>query len=260
MVLVVHAGEFKYGAPGPKAVCSDFYYAGYQCAIIEHRLADPGLEMHAPRGDQPADDHGYAPEQYEDVAMAVAAARTGSTTHTAGLVDGNVACVGGSSGASHCASVAAQETFGGDKSTCSVMLSGIYDYHNPDDWILNCGADLAGDFFNYVGCNPALDPTCAGDDGKLDVASPYKNFSALSSPVAFYCTQLDTIPIDEYNMFVAHLTFVGATFTSRVITETPMGTGCTRHSFNFWYANPPDQPDSVITEAIAFVETYCPTP
>lgn len=259
-VLVVHVGLFKLGNPGPGAVCRDLYYAGYNCAAIQYRLADPGLPMRPPDGDQPVDDHGIYPEQVEDFSAAVIAARTGSTAATAGLVTGDVIGIGGSAGATHVAYLAADVLNGGDKLDLGVMLSGAYDFHDPSSLAGTCSDSFNDAVHNYVDCT-AGDPACDGDGGLLDLASAYRRFSASSAPVLLFSSNIDSMPINQYDLMLLKLAFVGATYTNRLITEPPFNPlGCTRHAFQYWYPIAPDWPDSVSAEVITWIEGQIPPP
>lgn len=259
-VLVMHVGLFKLGSPGPGAVCTDLYYEGYNCAAIQYRLADPGTPMRPPDGDQPLGDHGNYPEQVEDFSAAIIAARTGSTPNTTGQVTGEVIGIGGSAGGTHVAYMAADVLNGGDKLDLGVMLSGAYDFHDPSSLAGTCATSFGDAVRNYVNCT-AGDPACDDDGGALDLASAYRRFTATSSKVQFFSTDIDSMPVNQYNAFVIYLTFVGAPFESRLITDPPFNPlGCSRHAFQYWYPIAPDWPDSVNAEVITFIESNIPPP
>ena len=234
VVLVVHIGEFKEGVPGPLAVCRDYYYAGYNCAAVQHRLADPGHEMRSSHGNQPVNDHGNYPEQTDDLSQAVIAARTGSTPFLTGWVTGKVAGVGGSAGGGHVATLAAGTLHGGDKLDCGVMLSGTFDLHDPSSQAPGCGTNFGNDVHNYVNCT-AGDPACDGNGGLLDMASPYRRFGPTSSPVKFFRSSTDPMPAGQYSKLASTLTTVGAPFTNRIISDPAYNpaNGCTRHAFQY---------------------------
>jgi hypothetical protein len=258
MGLVIHGGEFRALNPGPAYVAQDLYDAGFNVACIGYRLADPGGEMHPPMGDQPVGDHGYYPEQLDDISQAIIAARNGTTPETAGRVNGKVFAVGGSSGATDALWFAGAAYHGGDKLDCAICLSGPYFFADPVSWPMRCGNDVLGVYCNYVNCDRS-DPACTDPGGFLDLASPYLRFSATSSPVYVFSTNEDKMPPNQWQLMVAYLLSVGAPFNSRMLIETPQVGSCTRHSFHYW--NPePGCPDEVATESIAFIKTYCPVP
>lgn len=264
MALVVHAGEFKELTPGPIAVARDLYYAGYNAAAIQYRLADPGYEMRRlPFGTQPDADHGSPPEQTDDISQAIIAARTGSTAATSGQVTGQVVAVGGSAGGAHVAWFVAAADHGGDKLDAGVSLSGAYAFADAASWPVRCGhVDFGSDVHNYVNCTLG-DPACDNNPGGLlDAASPINRFGPLSSPFYLIETNLDHMPPGQFSLMITKLTFVAAPFQSRIITETPdPDNGCTRHSFNFWYADPGSGlSQEAMTDSIAFLQSIVPTP
>src|SRR5207244_13473453 len=104
-----------------------FRSAGFCVFDIEYRLA-PGGELFGQ-----ASDPGRYPEQTDDVAAAIRAARNPAQTSVAfGRVNGKVGAVGGSAGASHAAYCAAAPALGGDQLDAAVLLRGAYDFHDPD--------------------------------------------------------------------------------------------------------------------------------
>jgi hypothetical protein len=251
MGLVIHASVFKFGEPGPLGVCRDLYYAGYNAAAIEYRLADPGVEMHPPNGDQPITDHGLYPEQVDDTSAAVLAARNGTTPATTGRVTGVVFSVGGSSGGTHAAHLVADEWNGGDKLDACVSLSGCYYFDVPS--VTRCGVNIRQGCANYVGTD---------DSTILDAASPWHRFTAASNPFLLFCTNNDHMtPSVEHDPMVAYLASVGAPYDQRKITEAPEKppSTCTRHSFTFW--NPEGTlTDSVSAETITWLLSKVPPP
>jgi acetyl esterase/lipase len=237
-VLVIHGGGFKSGKPGPASVAKDLNAAGFNAFAIEYRLAPPHDDMPL----QVVGDQGYYPEQTDDVATAIRAARVGSTAASAGKVNGQVSAVGGSAGGSHAAYTAAAATFGGDKLDCAVLLSGAYDFHDSASLAdVRCTA-FGANVENYV------NSTNAAAGGPLDLASPYRRFTSSSAPVFVIATNLDPMPPQQYQILTAKLAAVGAPFQSLLITQTPGDTGCTQHSFEYW--------GSVKTRAIAFLKAH----
>ena len=234
-VLVIHEGGFKHGEPGPASVARDLNAAGFNAFAIEYRLAPPHTDM----PQQVVGDDGHYPEQTNDVATAIRAARAGSTAASAGKVTGKVGAVGGSAGASHAAYTAAAATLGGDMLDAAVLLSGAYDFHDPASLADVRCTTFAAAVTNYV------NSTDASDRGALDLASPYRRFTSASAPVFVIATNLDPMPPQQFQILTTRLKAVGAPNQTLLITEAPGPNGCTRHSFHYW--------DDVKTQAIAFL-------
>jgi len=256
--IVVHGGEYKYGDPGPSAVCQDLYDNGWNCVAIQYRLAEPANNMRPPGGNQPAGDHGYWPELLNDVSQAIIACRTGSTPGTTGFTTGVVFGIGGSAGGQIVSTFVAAPYAGGDQLDCAVALSGLYDFKLASSTPTNCGTNTSDDVFNLFGCAPGV---CDGVGGAMDLASSKHLFGPTSHPFLFFQTIRDSMPPTQYATMLATAISSACPCTHREINEPDIpGKSCTRHSFHYWYPNPPDQPDSVKDEAIAFVNTYCPPP
>jgi len=229
-------GGFREGKAGPASVAQDLNAAGFNAFTIEYRLAPPHTEM----PQQVMGDDGHYPEQTDDVATAIRAARAGSTAASAGKVTGKVVAVGGSAGASHAAYTAAAATLGGDMLDAAVLLSGNYDFHDPASLAdLRC-TTFAANVSNYV------NSSVASNGGALDLASPYRRFTSASAPVFVIATNLDPMPPQQYQILMTQLSAVGASNLRLLITETPGPDGCTRHSFEYW--------DDVKTTAILFLD------
>lgn len=114
----------------------DLAKAGFIAFAINYRLA--------PKGSLPGQvSLGRFPDQYNDVALAVLAARNDSRGN------GQVGSVGGSSGATHTAWVASHGQPGADCLDVGVCFSGAYDFSDltPDDYLL----DFVRAVTNYVG-------------------------------------------------------------------------------------------------------------
>jgi len=234
-VLVIHMGGFREGKAGPASVAQDLNAAGFNAFTIEYRLAPPHTDM----PQQVMDDDGHYPEQTDDVATAIRAARAGSTAASAGKVTGKVVAVGGSAGASHAAYTAAAATLGGDMLDAAVLLSGNYDFHDPASLAdLRC-TTFAANVSNYV------NSSVASNGGALDLASPYRRFTSASAPVFVIATNLDPMPPQQFQILTTRLKAVGAPNQTLLITEAPGPDGCTRHAFEYW--------DEVKTQAIAFL-------
>jgi acetyl esterase/lipase len=235
-VLVIHGGGFKEGEPGPASVAQDLNAAGFNVFAIDYRLAPPHTDMLQ----QLLRDQGHYPEQTDDVATAIRAARAGSTAASAGKVNGKVGAVGGSAGASHAAYTAAAATQGGDMLDAAVLLSGAYDFHDPASLANIQCSSFADNVMNYV------NSTDVSDGGALDLASPYRRFTSASAPVFVIATNLDPMPPPQYQILTTTLNAVGAPNQALLITELPDSNGCTRHSFGYW--------DDIKTQAILFLE------
>jgi len=240
-IIVIHGGGFKDGDFADIQTDQDLVCAGFCVFDIEYRLAPPGKLQGQ------GSDLGRYPEQTDDVATAIRAARNPARTSVAfGRVNGKVGAVGGSSGASHAAYCAAAPTLGGDQLDAAVLLSGAYDFHDPASLIDTRCLPFGADVRNYVGCSPG--PACDNNGGLLDLASPYRRFTSSSSPVFIIATILDPIPPNQFTILVNKVAAVGVPNCEQLlITERPGRDGCTRHSFHYW----PDVAD----EAIAFLNT-----
>jgi len=247
-IIVIHGGGFKGGDFDDTRTDQDLVCAGFCVFDIEYRLA-PGGELFGQ-----ASDPGRYPEQTDDVAAAIRAARNPAQTSVAfGRVNGKVGAVGGSAGASHAAYCAAAPTLGGDQLDAAVLLSGAYDFHDPASLIDTRCSQFGADVRNYVGCSPG--PACDSDGGLLDLASPYRRFTNSSSPVFIIATNLDPMPPNQFAILVNKVAAVGVRNCEQLlITERPGPDGCTRHSFGYW--------PHVKDQAIAFLNTWLnnPTP
>jgi len=240
-IIVIHGGGFKGGDFHDTRTDQDLVCAGFCVFDIEYRLAPPG-ELQGQESDS-----GRYPEQTDDVATAIRAARNPARTSVAfGRVNGKVGAVGGSGGASHAAYCAAAPTLGGDQLDAAVLLSGAYDFHDPASLIDTRCAQFGADVRNYVGCSPG--PACDSDGGLLDLASPYRRFTSSSSPVFIIATNLDPMPPNQFMILVNKVAAVGVPNCEQLlITERPGPDGCTRHSFAYW--------PNVKDQAIAFLNT-----
>src|SRR5438876_2840166 len=240
-IIVIHGGNFDAGDFTNTRTDQDLVCAGFCVFDIEYRLAPPGKLQG--QGSDP----GHYPEQTEDVATAIRAARNPARGSVAfGRVNGKVGAVGGSAGASHAAYCAAAPTLGGDQLDAAVLLSGAYDFHDPASLIDTRCAQFGTDVRNYVGCSPG--PACDSNGGLLDLASPYRRFTSSSSPVLIIATNLDPMPPNQFTILVNKVAAVGVRNCEQLlITERPGPDGCTRHSFEYWPV--------VADEAIAFLNT-----
>ncbi len=241
-IIVIHGGHFNAGDFTDLQTDQDLACAGFCVFDIEYRLAPPGRVRGQGR------DLGHYPEQTDDVATAIRAARNPAPTSVAfGRVNGRVGAVGGSAGASHAAYCAAGPTLGGDQLDAAVLLSGAYDFHDPASLIDTRCATFGADVRNYVGCSPG--PACDGNGGLLDLASPYRRFTSSSSPVLIIASNLDPMPPNQYTILVNKVAQVRVPGCGQLlITESPGPDGCTGHSFELW----PDVRD----QAIVFLNTF----
>ena len=241
-IIVIHGGHFNAGDFTDSQTDQDLVCAGFCVFDIEYRLAPPG-EVEGQQSDS-----GRYPEQTDDVATAIRAARNPARTSVAfGRVNGKVGAVGGSAGASHAAYCAAAPTLGGDQLDAAVLLSGAYDFHDPASLIDTRCAQFGADVRNYVGCSPG--PACDSDGGLLDLASPYRRFTSSSSPVLIIASNLDPMPPNQYTIVVNKVAQVRVPGCGQLlITESPGPDGCTGHSFELW----PDVRD----QAIVFLNTF----
>lgn len=245
-IIVIHGGGFTGGDFTNTQTDQDLVCAGFCVFDIEYRLAPPG-KLQGQGGDL-----GRYPEQTDDVATAIRAARNPARTSVAfGRVNGKVGAVGGSAGASHAAYCAAAPALGGDQLDAAVLLSGAYDFHASliDTGCSRMfGADVVR---NYVGCSPG--PACDGNGGLLDLASPYRRFTSSSSPVFIVASNLDPMPPNQFTILVNLVAALGVPNCQHsLIIQTPGPDGCTGHSFHLW-------PD-VSAQAIAFLNAFLQVP
>src|SRR5439155_17835627 len=174
-IIVIHGGQFRAGDFTDTQTDQDLVCAGFCVFDIEYRLAPPGKVPGQGR------DPGHYPEQTDDVATAIRAARNPAPTSVEfGRVNGKVGADGGSAGASHAAYCAAAPPLGGDQLDVAVLLSGPYDFHDPASLSDTRCTTFDANVRNYVGCSPG--PICDGNGGLLDLASPYRRFTSSSSP------------------------------------------------------------------------------
>jgi acetyl esterase/lipase len=243
-IIVIHGGGFKSGDFTDIETDQDLVCAGFCVFDIEYRLAPPGKVPGQGR------DPGRYPEQTDDVATAIRAARSPAPGSVAfGRVNGKVGAVGGSAGASHAAYCAAAPTLGGDQFDAAVLLSGAYDFHDPASLIDTRCATFGADVRNYVGCSPG--PACDGNGGLLDLASPYRRFTRSSSPVFIIASNLDPMPPNQFTILVNLVAALRVPNCEHsLIIQTPGPDGCTGHSFDLW----PDVSDQAITFLNAFLQ------
>jgi acetyl esterase/lipase len=248
-VLVIHGGFFFGGDPedaGVTGCAQDLANAGFIAFAIDYRLAPPGSI-------QGQTSSGRFPEQYDDVHLAVRAARNDARSN------GQVRAVGGSSGGTHAAWVAATGTPGDDRLDVAVCLSGSYDFSDfsPDPNL----DEFIDTVTNYVGV-PSIDTAA------LRAASPAWVLDAAVAPVFLVDSVGDTIPAAQLDDMVAQLNAAGVTnYEARSIPGD-------LHSFAYWsqvkndalaflaagFASPPPTPTPTPSPTVSPSPTATPTP
>lgn len=248
-VLVIHGGTFTGGDPGDAGVAKcaqDLANAGYLALAITYRLAPPGSIPQQKSS-------GRFPQQYDDVHLAVEAARDDLRCN------GKVGAVGGSAGGTHTTWVAATGTPGADRIDVGVSLSGAYDFSDfsPDPY-----AELFKQTVtNYVGV-PST------DTASLRAASPAWILDSSVAPLFLIDTEDDLMPAVQLDDMAAQLAAHGA--QNYVATSIP-GSG---HSFEYWpqiqddavaflaagFNPPPPTPTPTATPSATPTATPTPTP
>lgn len=208
-VLVIHGGLFRDGSfadPGVVPCAQDLANAGYVAFAINYRLAPPG-SLPGQRS------LGRSPDQYNDVHLAVQAARDDSRSN------GQVGAVGGSAGGTHAVWVAATGTAGADRLDVGVSLSGAYDFSDftPDPELALFIATVT----NYVGV-PSTNTAA------LRAASPAWVVNNTVSPLLLVQTVGDLMPAAQFADMVAQLNAHG------VRNYTAMTISGALHSFEYW--------------------------
>ncbi len=208
-VLVIHGGEFRSGSfsdPGVAHCAQDLANAGYVAFAINYRLAPPG-SLPGQRS------LGQSPDQYNDVHLAVQAARNDSRGN------GEVGAVGGSAGGTHAVWVAATGTTGADRLDVGVSLSGAYDFSDftPDPYLYK----FIDDVTNYVGV-PSTDTAA------LRGASPAWTVDSTVSPLLLVQSAADIMPAAQFADMVAQLNAHG------VRNYAAMTIPGALHSFDYW--------------------------
>jgi acetyl esterase/lipase len=189
-VLVIHGGLFFGGDSsdaGATTCAQDLADAGYIAFAINHRLAPPGSipGQHS---------LGRFPDQYDDVHLAVQAARDDART------TGKIGAVGGSSGATHAVWVATTGSPGQDRLDAGVCLSGAYDFSDfsPDPKLPVFIATVT----NYVG-------VASTDTAALRAASPAWVVNRTVAPLYLVDSEGDLMPAVQLDDMVAHLNSTG---------------------------------------------------
>lgn len=226
-VLVIHGGLFVSGSSddlGVGSCAQDLAEAGFIAFAINYRLAPPG----AIPGQTST---GRFPEQYDDVQLAVLAARNDARSN------GNVGAVGGSAGATHAVWASATGTRGADRLDATVGLSGAYDFSDSTpDQNLNLFQKAVT---NYVGV-PVTDSEA------LFAASPVSQVNRSVAPLYLADSEGDIMPAAQLIDLVERLTAV------RVRNFQAMTLPGAGHSFANW--------PLIANEAIAFLGGYLDRP
>lgn len=238
--LVIHEGGYKNGNPGPSNVAADLAAAGFLTFAIEYRLAPiaNGMTNAGPPGDpQFTPLNGYAngsdgrpPQQTNDVAAAVAAARAYPGCN------GQVAIVAGSSGAGHALFVT---TIGASSSRPDVVvcLSGIYDLSdtasNSESSTMGRNPTFTNNLCNYLGFTAYTD---SGFDAAAKAASPdwQSGFATTPVPILLVSADADTIPTPQYNLAKAALIANGRTAEFIFRTTGSTNADPNQHGFQAW--------------------------
>ena len=189
-VLVIHGGLYVSGDASEQGVATcarDLSRAGYVAFSINYRLAPPG-EIPGQKSS------GRYPDQYDDVQLAVLAARSDARSN------GKVGAVGGSAGATHAVWASATGTPGNDRLDAAVGLSGAYNFANfaPDDNLILFQNAVT----NYVGVP-------ASDLDALFAASPVAQVDRTVAPLYLADSAGDIMPEVQLTDLVARLTLVG---------------------------------------------------
>ena len=221
-VLVIHGGFFVSGEAseaGPATCARDLAAAGYLAFSINYRLAPPG-SLPGQRS------LGRFPDQPDDVHLAVEAARNDARSN------GKVGAVGGSSGATHAAWVAATGGAGNDRLDVAVCLSGFYDL---SDFRADSQVRLViRTVTNYVGV-PSTDLTA------LRAASPAWVADRSIAPLFLVDSTKELIPSVQSDDMVARLEAVGVRNYEAITLPGSL------HSFDYW--------PQIKDDAIAFLSS-----
>lgn len=224
-VLVVHGGRFRGGTridTGLVPVANDLANAGYLALSVDYRLAPPGSIP----GQTST---GQKMEQYEDVQMAVRAARADTRGN------GRVAVVGGSAGGTHATWVALTSDLA-SRVDVAVSLSGAYDFDDfsPDPYL----TDFRDSVTNF--CEVSNPPT-AEQMATLQFYSPVTNVDGTVAPLLLVNSLYDSMPFSQLADMTNAMRALGV---NNFETLTVPGSG---HSFDNWTA--------AKSEVLAFVAT-----
>lgn len=214
IVLIIHGGRFQGGDRmdnGTVQVANDLVSAGYLALSIDYRLAPPGkLPGQTSTGQRM--------EQYDDVKMAVRAARADPRGN------GRVAAIGGSSGGTHSVWVAQTPDLT-SRVDVAVSLSGAYDFDDfsPDPYI----EDFKSIISNFCA---VPNPPQETDFPTLQFYSPAHNVDATVAPLLLVNSLYDSMPFAQLGDMTNALRALGA---ANFETLTLPGEA---HSFDNWAA------------------------
>lgn len=213
-VLVIHGGGFQGGTradAGLIPVAKDLASAGYLALSIEYRLAPPGSIA----GQTST---GQKMEQYEDVQMAVRAARADTRGN------GKVAAVGGSAGGTHATWIALTSDLA-SRVDVAVSLSGAYDLSDfSSDPNINQFSAYAT---NFTGVS---NPPTSEQTATLQLHSPVYNVDATVAPLLMVNSIYDSMPFVQLADMTNALRALGV---ANFQTLTVPGSG---HSWENWTA------------------------
>ncbi len=234
-VLIIHAGFFNSGTPtsSPDSVTAaqDLAANGYIAFSIEYRLAPPGSLP----GQKSS---GQFPQQTDDVKLAVRTARNDPRCN------GQVGSLGGSTGGSHTAFVAATGTPGDDRIDVGVCLSGLYD---ATDFSPNPNLEIySTSLLEYVGV-PQTDVTA------LKAASPAWLADTTIAPLMMVNSLEDPMPYSQLADMLRHLDSLG------VVNYQALTIPGNAHSFSQW-ATVKDQALKFIANGFAGIPPPPPLP
>lgn len=206
VVLLLHGGGFTLPNPVPVFVATDLVATGYTVfSNVEYRLAPPNRIT----GQVSL---GQFPNQTDDVTLAVQAAINDPRSN------GEVFVIGGSSGGSHAAVLAARGLV-----KAAVLLSPAMQFD---------ATPTSAQFRQAVNSYAP---------NRLVEASPNTMLVTEESPIFIVAFTQDSMPANQYTLGVARLVAIGASYDSLLV----LGVG---HAFSLW--------STVKTQAISFLNGY----
>ena len=227
-VVIIHGGGFTDGAPTSSAesvtIGFDLADAGYLALSTLYRLAPPGMVP----GQVST---GCAPQQYDDIKLAVQAARADPRC------DGHVAVLGGSAGAAHAAWVALDRTktitppwSENDRPDAAILMSGPYDFldYSPAKTLHGFARDVT----SYCCVPYSLHPT-EEDAAILMANSPTTIVDAKAKPIFMVSSEDDSVPPSQQIDLTAAL---DAAFGGLPKNYQSIVVAGTRHAFANWEA------------------------